>query len=153
MIDSVALDYLHKEFVITNLCVASRKRLFEELAQVIVDNNEEVAKLGSVFKTLNDRERLGSTGLGKGIALPHGRLEGLETPVIAVAKLTKPIDYDAIDGQPVWLAICLLVPIDANETHLKLLSRLASGFEDEDFINRLEIAHSTDDLFAVLSEI
>lgn len=153
MIDNVALDYLHREFVIVDLCVASRKRLFEELAQLIVDNNNEIAKLGSVFKTLNDRERLGSTGLGKGIALPHGRLEGLGSPVIAVAKLSNPIDYDAIDGQPVWLAICLLVPIDADETHLKLLSRLATGFSEDGFIERLKIADSANSLYELLNEI
>ncbi|NKB78292.1 MAG: PTS sugar transporter subunit IIA [Gammaproteobacteria bacterium] len=149
----VALDYLHKEFVVMDLGVASRKRLFEELSQLIVANSDAVSERDCIFKTLNDRERLGSTGLGKGIALPHGRLEGIKVPIIAAVKLKEPIAYDAIDGQPVWLAICLLVPVDADETHLKLLSRLATGFSEDGFIEKLKQAKSTDELYEIFLSI
>ncbi len=149
----VALDYLYRQFVVMDLCVASRKRLFEELAQLIVDNSDAVSECDCIFKTLNDRERLGSTGLGKGIALPHGRLEGIDTPIIAAVKLKEAIDYDAIDDQPVWMAICLLVPGDANETHLKLLSRLATGFGEDGFIEKLKQADCADGLYELFLTI
>ncbi|NKB62715.1 MAG: hypothetical protein GKR95_11560 [Gammaproteobacteria bacterium] len=149
----VALDYLYRQFVVMDLCVASRKRLFEELAQLIVDNSDAVSECDCIFKTLNDRERLGSTGLGKGIALPHGRLEGIDTPIIAAVKLKEAIDYDAIDDQPVWMAICLLVPVDANETHLKLLSRLATGFGEDGFIEKLKQADCADGLYELFLTI
>ena len=132
-----------------DLCVASRKKLFEVFAEMLSDgvstqidadkqdsDDQISAVVDDVFQTLNDREKLGSTGLGKGIALPHGRLRGLTEPRIAIARLQSPIAYDSPDGEPVWLAVCLIAPEEANDVHLQLLGALASKFSDENFINR-----------------
>ena len=162
-------SYLKPEQVVANLCVASRKRLFERLSELIAskfsaeleddesadtsDNIDNVLSAESIFETLHDRERLGCTALGKGIALPHGRIAGLSEPVIAVARLEKSISYDAPDGVPVWIAVCLLVPSDANDVHLQLLAGLASRFSDEKFVQDVQSADSDSDLYKLFADI
>ena len=145
---------IHRDHVVADLCVASRKRLFEELAALLVNGGhldvaEEMPTETRVFSTLHDRERLGCTALGHGIAVPHGRLEGLNEPAIVVAKLREPVDYDAADRVPVWLAVCLLVPQDANEVHLNLLAALAAQFSDQSFIDRVKSSQTTDQLYEI----
>ena len=162
-------SYLKPEQVVANLCVASRKRLFERFSELIAsrfladpeyvenadtsNDDKEVLSAESIFETLHDRERLGCTALGKGIALPHGRIAGLSEPVIAVARLEKPIRYDAPDGAPVWIAVCLLVPSDANDVHLQLLASLASRFSDEKFVQEVQSADSDSDLYKLFADL
>ena len=164
-------DFLDDARVVTDLDVSSRKRLFEQMAKLISSRHagagegdgDEVGEdvhdgahgpdLDTVLHTLNKREKLGCTGIGNGIALPHGRIEGLAEPVMAVARLRHPINYDAPDGVPVWLAVCLLVPAEANETHLRLLAMLAAGFSTPGFPERLKGAASAAELAAHLKAI
>lgn len=163
---TTTLDYLQPDLVVVDLIVKSRKRLFEEFAELIVcsrrvynsntdDSNiesDDSLELENIFDTLHDRERLGSTAIGKGIALPHGRIDGLTDPVISIARLETPIDYDALDGVPVWLAVCLLVPSDANEIHLNLLAKLASKFSDEEFVCGVKETTSSMELYNLFTE-
>ena len=137
---------LRPELVVHDLEVASRKRLFEELSHLISASdfgNELELDSEQVFDILHERERLGCTGVGKGIALPHGRMEGLVDPIIAMIMLADPIDYDAPDGEPVWLAVCLLVPAEANEIHLNLLANLAARFSDQEFVDQVYHAENS----------
>ena len=150
---SMIEDFLTRALVVSNLDVASRKRLFESLATLIVEKSDIELVFEDVLQTLNERERLGSTGIGKGIALPHGRIDALDTPIIAVARLCDGIAYDAPDNTPVWLAVCLLVPKDANEIHLQLLSKLASSFQDDQFVQRIKKAPNTSLLYDLFIEI
>ena len=156
--------YLQPEQVIIDLSVASRKRLFEVFSKLIVagllqqiDSQHDKSDISlseeDIFDTLHDRERLGCTALGEGIALPHGRLAGIQEPIIAIAKLQSPINYDAPDGEPVWLAVCLLVPTEANELHLQLLATLASRFSDEKFVQEVRAANSSGDLYNLFSDL
>ncbi|WP_424946709.1 PTS sugar transporter subunit IIA [Candidatus Spongiihabitans sp.] len=152
--------YLQPDLVVVNLCIASRKRLLKQFAELIAANaaicNSEHSDdpyLEQIFVTLHNRERLGSTALGNGIALPHGRIEGLSEPVIAIAKLEHPVDYDAPDGMPVWLAVCLLVPAEANEVHLSLLATLAAKFDDDDFVREVKKTGSTTEIYNLFSDI
>ncbi len=153
--------YLQPDLVVVNLCIASRKRLLEQFAELIAtnattcysENNENVPDSEQIFTTLHDRERLGSTALGKGIALPHGRIAGLSQPVIAIAKLANPVDYDSPDGMPVWLAVCLLVPAEANQGHLNLLATLAAKFDDDDFVREVKETVSTTEIYNLFSDI
>ena len=128
---------LSPQRVACGLAVSSRKRLFEELARLISSAAGPLDRFppgaaaldrGRVFDILHERERLGSTAVGRGIALPHGRMPGLRGPIVAAARLARPIDYDAPDGEAVWLAVCLLVPAEANAAHLHLLASLAARF-------------------------
>jgi len=130
------IDFLSPGRITLDLDTSSRKRLFEYIAEVSAKELEDIEE-DCIFKTITERERLGSTGLGRGIAVPHGRIESLESPVISLVRLKHPIDYDAPDNRPVWLAVGLLVPLEANETHLKLLSKLATCFQDADFVKSL----------------
>ena len=145
-------DFLAVERVAVNLEVGSRKRLFEQFARM-VSAQDGAPGLDDILATLIKREKLGCTGVGRGIALPHGRLDGLESPVIAAAQLKNAIDYDAPDGQPVWLAVCLLVPVDATSTHLNILAALAASFSDSGFTAQLKSCDSADELAACLGGI
>ena len=121
--------------IILDLEVSSKKRLFEQ-AGLLFENNQGVAR-SLVFDSLFARERLGSTGLGQGFAIPHGRINGLKEAVGAFVRLKTPVAFDAPDGQPVGLLFVLLVPEQANETHLQILSELAQMFSDRDFRQKL----------------
>jgi len=144
--EGIALgDFLNDARVVIDLDVASRKRLFERMAKLVAAR-EDGPGLDSVLRALTQREKLGCTGIGNGIALPHGRMDGFKEPRIAVARLKSAIQYDAPDGAPVWLAVCLLAPVDANGIHLRLLAALAERFNSPAFRESLLRARSAAEL-------
>jgi nitrogen PTS system EIIA component len=106
----------------------SKKRVFEQ-AGLLFEENNGIAR-AKVFDSLFARERLGSTGLGEGIAIPHGRIKGLEEAVAAVFRLSEPVSFDAPDGIPVSVLIFLLVPEHATQQHLEILSEVAEMLSD-----------------------
>jgi PTS system nitrogen regulatory IIA component len=114
--------------VLVDLQASSKKRLFEQ-AGLLFENHDGIAR-SLVFDSLFARERLGSTGLGEGVAIPHGRIKGLKEALGAFIRLAQPVPFDAPDGAPVTLAFVLLVPEKATEKHLQLLSELAQMFSD-----------------------
>jgi len=115
--------------------VTSKKRVFEQ-AGLVFENNQGVAR-SKVFDSLFARERLGSTGLGQQVAVPHGRIKGLREPVASLVRVHDPIPFDAPDGQPVKLLMFLLVPENANQHHLDILSELAQMLSDAEFREKL----------------
>ena len=117
--------------VVVDLDASSKKRVFEQ-AGLLFENNQGIGR-STGFDSLFTRERLGSTGLGQGIAIPHGRIKGLKDAAGAFLRLATPVQFDAPDGRPVNMLFVLLVPEQANETHLQLLSELAQMFSDRDF--------------------
>jgi len=114
--------------IVLDLDVTSKKRMFEQ-AGLLFENNQGVAR-SLVFDSLFARERLGSTGLGQGVAIPHGRIKALKEALGAFIRLSQPIPFDAPDGAAVTLAFVLLVPEKATEKHLQILSELAQMFSD-----------------------
>ena len=126
--------------VLLDLDASSKKRVFEQ-AGMLFENHLGLAR-AVVFDSLFAREKLGSTGLGQGIAIPHGRIKGLKQAAGAFLRLATPVPFDAPDGRPVNLLFVLLVPEQANETHLQLLSELAQMFSDRTF--REELLHAPD---------
>ena len=126
--------------IVLGLDVTSKKRVFEQ-AGLLFENNQGIAR-SLVFDSLFARERLGSTGLGQGVAIPHGRIKGLKEAVGAFVRLANPVPFDAPDSKPVSLAFVLLVPEHATEQHLHILSELAQMFSDRDLRERL--AQDTD---------
>jgi PTS system nitrogen regulatory IIA component len=124
--------------VLLDLPASSKKRAFEQ-AGLMFENNQGVAR-AKVFDSLFARERLGSTGLGQGVAIPHGRIKGLKEAVAAFVRVSEPIPFDAPDGQPVALMIFLLVPEQASQQHLDLLSEVAQMLSDKAFRNTLQTA-------------
>jgi len=109
--------------------IGSKKRLLEYVGELLASSSPRLSQT-EIFDALINREKLGSTGLGQGVAIPHGRMEGLEQPVCAFVKLGTPIDFDAADNQPVDLVFTLLVPQDSTEEHLQVLSTIAEIFSN-----------------------
>ena len=114
--------------VLLDLDVGSKKRLFEQIG-LLFENSRQIPR-ARVFDSLFDREKLGSTGLGYGVAIPHGRIKTLKEPVCAFVRTIAPIAFESPDGQPVNLVFAMLVPEHATEAHLELLSELAQMFSD-----------------------
>jgi PTS system nitrogen regulatory IIA component len=127
--------HLPAKNIVLDLAVASKKRVFEQ-AGLLFENNHGISR-AAVFDSLFARERLGSTGLGQGVAIPHGRIKGLKEALAAVVRLSEPIAFDAPDGQPVKLLVVLLVPEQASQQHLDLLSELAQMLSDKVFREKL----------------
>ena len=127
----------------------SKKRALELLAKTIADDIPTI-DADDLFRRLVNRERLGSTGLGKGIAIPHCRIDNCTGPIGAMITLAQPIDFDAIDGEPVSVLFALLVPEDAHDDHLKALATLANAFNDQEFRQRLKQSESDDALYNII---
>jgi len=117
--------------VIVGLDVTSKKRVFEQ-AGLLFENALHIAR-SQVFDSLFAREKLGSTGLGQGVAIPHGRIKGLREAAVALVRMKEPIPFDAPDSNPVSLICILLVPEKATDQHLQILSELAQMFSDKIF--------------------
>ena len=115
--------------------VTSKKRAFEQ-AGLLFENNHGVAR-AKVFDSLFARERLGSTGLGLEVAVPHGRIKGIKEPIAALFRVKDAIPFDAPDGQNVKLLMFLLVPENATQHHLNILSELAQMFSEKNFRDQL----------------
>jgi PTS system nitrogen regulatory IIA component len=126
--------------VLLDFPASSKKRAFEQ-AGLIFENHQGIAR-AKVFDSLFVRERLGSTGLGQGVAIPHGRIKGLKEAVAAFVRLSEPVAFDAPDGRPVNILVFLLVPEQATQQHLDILSELAQMLSDKSF--RENLLHATD---------
>jgi len=126
--------------VVVDLDVSSKKRAFEQ-AGLLFENNQGIGR-SDVFDSLFTREKLGSTALGQGIAIPHGRIKGMREAQGAFLRLRTPIPFDAPDGKAVNLIFVLLVPERATDLHLQILSELAQMFSDKDL--RKKLAESSD---------
>lgn len=136
--------------ILADVDVTSKKRLFEQAAQLIQASHKVDAQ--EIFDSLFSREKLGSTGLGYGIAIPHGRIKHLKDTACAFLRLKAPIEFDAPDGQPVDLVFVLLAPAAATDMHLQILGELAAMFSDEAFRARLRAAPDAAALHRLLGE-
>jgi PTS system nitrogen regulatory IIA component len=140
---------LTPDTTLLDLSFSSKKKLFEHAAELFARTHG--LKATDIFTSLFERERLGSTALGYGIAIPHGRIKGLKDASGAFYRLKTPLEFDAPDNQPVKLCFILLVPQDANERHLQILGELAQLFGDDSMRTRMLNAATPDELIALLS--
>jgi PTS system nitrogen regulatory IIA component len=131
-----------------DMSFSSKKKLFEHAAELLAEAH--VLKSTDIFTSLFARERLGSTALDYGIAIPHGRIKGLKDASGAFYRLKTPLEFDAPDNQPVSLCFILLVPKDANERHLQILGELAQLFGDEAMRTKMLTADTPPELIALL---
>jgi PTS system nitrogen regulatory IIA component len=143
-------DLIKPEGIIASLKAKSKKQVLHDLSQ----KAGELTGLDDrvIFETLLQRERLGSTGLGRGIAIPHGKPPGLKRITCVFARLETPIDFDATDGEPVELVFLLLAPEDAGADHLKALARISRLLRDPLAIEKLKGSRDRTALFSVLTE-
>ncbi|AWG33543.1 nitrogen regulatory protein [Burkholderia cenocepacia] len=138
------------ENVVIDLSVTSKKRVFEQ-AGLMFENQNGIGR-STVTDNLFARERLGSTGLGEGVAIPHGRIKGLKHPLAAFVRLADAIPFEAPDGQPVGLLIFLLVPEQATQQHLEILSEIAQLLSDRDARERLHNETDIAELHRLLTQ-
>lgn len=143
------IDLLAQSRVLCGVRSASKKRALEELSHLIAEGDPSLNQL-EVFESLVARERLGSTGLGKGIAIPHGRLKTGTKAIAAFVRLSKGVDYDAPDGQPVDLLCALLVPANCSQEHLEILALLSEMFSSAEFREKLRAAATPISLYTLL---
>ncbi len=146
---SQLLRLLPPENVLLDLEATSKKRVFERVG-LLFENNQGIAR-STVFEALFAREKLGSTGLGHGIAVPHGRIKGLKEAKGAFVRLASPVPFESPDGQPVSLLFVLLVPEHATDQHLQILSELAELFSDRASRESLSMATDADRVRQVFS--
>lgn len=143
-------DLLSPERIRLDVQSSSKKRLLELISEELARNSGEFSTR-EIFESLCARERLGSTGLGKGVAIPHGRVKGSKHVEASFIRLKKPLPFDAVDSQPVDLLFCLAVPEDCGEDHLKLLAQVAELFSDPDLLRQLREATTSGQLMQLLS--
>lgn len=143
-------DLITPESVVSKLHATSKKQALQELAK----RAAEVSGLQerAIFDVLLERERLGTTGVGNGIAIPHGKLPNLDRLYGLFARLDKPIDFDSIDEQPVDLIFLLLAPETAGADHLKALARVSRLLRDKSGCEKLRGTDSAEALYAILTE-
>jgi len=144
------VDLISPESIIPALKAKSKKQALQLLAEHAagaLDINQR-----EIFDTLLQRERLGSTGVGHGIAIPHGKLNSVEGIFSLFARLETPIDFDSIDDEPVDLIFLLLAPESAGADHLKALARISRLLRDPSAVEKLRASHDQDALYSVLTE-
>jgi PTS system nitrogen regulatory IIA component len=135
--------------ILVNLEVSSKKRLFEQ-AGLLFENLDGLPR-ARVYDSLFARERAGSTGLGQGVAIPHGRIKGLRGPAGALLRLKTPIPFESPDGQPVSLAVVLMVPERATSRHLGILSQLAELLSDRTLRSQIQSETSPDAIHQLIA--
>ena len=142
-------DLVAPQAIIPALKVISKKQAIQELAAKAAELTGRSER--EIFDVLMQREKLGSTAIGSGIAIPHGKLANLDRIVGLFARLDRPIDFDALDGQPVDLIFVLLAPEGAGADHLKALARIARVLRDSELARKLREAHEAEAIHAVLA--
>lgn len=143
-------DLLSPDAVVAHLKAANKKQVLQEMAH----RSGQLTRLPErrIFETLLEREKLGSTGMGQGIAIPHGRVPGIQKMTGLFAQLDHPIDFDAMDDQPVDLVFLLLAPEDAGADHLKALARVSRLLRNQAVCEKLRGAPQAATLYALLTE-
>jgi nitrogen PTS system EIIA component len=143
-------DFISPESVLPSLRVKTKKQLLQELASRAARRTGLPERV--IFDVLLQRERLGSTGLGQGIAIPHGKIPGLKGIVGIFARLSEPIDFEAVDGEPVDIVFLLLAPEGAGADHLKALARISRLLREGSAVEKLRGSRDAAALYAVLTE-
>jgi PTS system nitrogen regulatory IIA component len=146
---SLISQLLAPENIVLDLDASSKKRVFEH-AGLLFENHQGIAR-SAVFDSLFAREKLGSTGLGRGIAIPHGRIKGIKQASGAFLRLATPVPFDSPDGKPVSLLFVLLVPEQATEQHLQILSELAERFSESSCRDALSAADSVEAILQIFA--
>ncbi len=142
-------DILVERAVLCCTGVKTKRQLFEELAARAAELTGQPA--ADILNSITSREELGSTGLGNGIAIPHGKIAGLKQVVALFARLDQPIEFDSVDDQPVDIVVMLLAPAGAGADHLKALSRVARLLRTETVVDELRRLETPQELRAVLT--
>jgi PTS system nitrogen regulatory IIA component len=145
-------EIFNPQLIISDLKAHDKKGVLEELSQVITEQNPSLNKR-SLLQVLLERERLGSTGIGDGIALPHGKLAELSNLLISFGRSTNGLDFDSIDEQPAYLFFLLLAPENSAGMHLTALAKISRMLKDANFRQRLMGAKSRKEIYKVIMDM
>jgi PTS system nitrogen regulatory IIA component len=142
-------EILDQDNIIPDLKAKDKKGVLEELAEVIVSHEPSLDK-GSLVRVLLERERLGSTGIGDGVAIPHGKFRGLRHPIISFGRSRRGLDFESMDGQPAFLFFLLVAPENSASVHLKALAKIAKILKNSSFRNVLLQAPTKKELYQTI---
>lgn len=145
------LDFLSKKTIITELKATDKKGVLEELTLPVSEATS--LEHGELVKVLIEREHLGSTGIGNGIGIPHGKLKDLSSLVLGFGLSRKGVNFDAMDGKPTHIFFLLLTPENSTDLHLKLLARISKLLKEESFKEKILQATDKDDLIRMISDV
>ncbi len=144
-------DMFDKDYIIEELKATSKRAVLAELSEIFSRDQKGLAP-GAMVDVLLEREKLGSTGIGDGIAIPHGKLKGLDRLVISFGRSRQGIDFDAIDGKPVHIFFLLMAPESSTGQHLKALAKISRMLKDPEFRNGLLEAKSAEEIYRKIAE-
>lgn len=142
-------EIIDENYIIPELKSGDKKGVLEELAVIIADNNPSIDK-GDLVRVLIERERLGSTGIGDGIAIPHGKLNGIKNPIISFGRSKQGLDFDSVDGMPAHLFFLLMAPENCSGLHLQVLARIAKILSVNDFRKKLFEADTREAIYQAI---
>jgi len=142
-------ELINKSFIIPEFEGSTKKQVLEELVQALAASKGDINKV-ELLNALLEREKLGSTGIGDGVAIPHGKLNGLDNIILLFGKSGQGVDFDAIDGKPVSLIFLLVAPADSAGLHLKALARLSRMLREKEFKNSLLMASDAETLLKII---
>jgi len=131
----------------------SKKRIIENISNMLAENTVPAISAETIFNALLERERLGSTGLGRGVAIPHARIPGLTRTIATMMTLAQPVNYEAADNKPIDIVVGLLVPEEGGEHHLQHLSRLVTLFRESKTCQKIRSADNAEEIFEILLSI
>lgn len=144
-------DMFRKQYIIEDLKARTKRAVLAELSDIFTRDHSGIQSEAMV-DVLLDREKLGSTGIGDGIAIPHGKLKGLESLVISFGRSREGIDFDAIDGKPVHIFFLLMAPESSTGQHLKALAKISRMLKDQEFRSDLMSARSAEEIYRKIAE-
>jgi PTS system nitrogen regulatory IIA component len=140
---------LDEDHILVELKARDKKEVLEELSEVITGHDASLEK-SSLVKVLLERERLGSTGIGDGVAIPHGKFQGIDQPIISFGRSRKGLDFDSMDGAPAYLFFLLVAPENSASIHLKALARIAKILKNSAFRKTLMEASSREEIYRTI---
>ncbi|HHK73633.1 MAG TPA: PTS IIA-like nitrogen-regulatory protein PtsN [Rhizobiales bacterium] len=143
-------DLIAPDSIISPLRANSKKQVLQELANKAAELTGLDAR--DIFETILQRERLGSTGIGHGVAIPHGKLEGIDRIFGIIARLSSPVDFEAVDEEPVSIVFLLLAPENAGADHLKALALVSRLVKDRSILDKISYADDARSIYAILTE-
>lgn len=143
-------DILSENMVVVNLEAESKRQLLEKLSQLVAKKKD--IDPNTVFEAILERENLGSTGYGNGVAFPHARINGLDKVITLVARLSSAVEYEALDGKPVDIVAFMLSPENSGEDHLQSLALLSRVLKDEDVCRKIRNAKTAHEIYLCLQK-
>jgi PTS system nitrogen regulatory IIA component len=145
------VDFIREELILPDLRAKAKLDLLDELAGHLAQHNNGVGK-DALVKVLVDRERLASTAIGEGVAIPHGKLDAVGKLIACVGRAREGVDFDSMDGRPTYLFFVLVAPENSTGVHLKALARISRLFKDPEFRSRLLAAETAKDMYDVIAD-